>query len=160
MKISTIKKDARETLKGKWKKAVLITLVYLAISLVIGFVQRLIGTENVFYDILDWTYIVINVPLSFGLLISFIKLKKGEEVTCFDFFEDGFSRLKKSWGIRLHTWLKLLLPTIFLVITIIPLYIILILVFIFGLVPVRFFLCPIISSIMFIPPYKYIFNYT
>lgn len=129
MKISKIRKEARESLKGKWGKAALITLVYMAISFVVIWAQRLVREESAIYDIIDWAYILINVPLSFGFLISFIKLKRGEEVKSFDFFKEGFSKFKKSWGIRLHTWLKLLLPTIFLVITIIPLYVILLLIF-------------------------------
>lgn len=119
MKISEIRKDAREALAGKWGKAACITLVFLAISLIITYVQKLVGEESIIYDILDLVYFIINIPLSFGLLISFIKLKRGEEVKAFDFFQEGFNRFKKSWGIWFQTLLKLLLPTILLVFLII-----------------------------------------
>ena len=39
MLTSEIRREARESLKGKWGKAVCITLVFMAISMIIGFIQ-------------------------------------------------------------------------------------------------------------------------
>ena len=130
MKISEIKKEARESLKGKWKKAAIITLTFMALAFVIGFVQSYIGEENPLYSTIDLVFSIITVPLSFGLLISFIKLKRNEEVKNLDYFKEGFSRFKKSWGITFRTFLKLLLPMILLLITFIPIG----LIFIFVLI--------------------------
>lgn len=116
---SEIRKEAREALSGKWGKAVCIILVYLALSFIIGFVEGLVGEGTVLYTIIDLAYLVISIPLSFGLIISFMKLKRGEEVSCFDFFKDGFARFGKSWSIWAHTLLKLLLPIICLILIIV-----------------------------------------
>jgi len=127
MKASEIRKEARENLKSRWSKAVYITLAYMAISFVIGFIQEIFGEETIISKILDLVYIIINIPLSFGLLISFIKLKRGEDVKAFDYLNDGFNRFGKSYGIWFRTLLKLFLPIILLILTALPLYIILIL---------------------------------
>lgn len=112
MPASEIRKEAREALNGKWGKAVCIILAYLALSFVVGFVEGLVGEGTTLYYIIDLAYLVISIPLSFGLIISFMKLKRGEEVKAFDFFKDGFSRFGKSWGIWFHTFVRLLLPIV------------------------------------------------
>ena len=112
---SEIRKEARESLKGKWKKAVLITLAFLAVSMLMGVVQGFINEDSIIYDIVEIVYVIINVPLSFGLIISFIKLKRGEEVSAFNFIKDGFTRFGKSWGISFHTFIRLLLPLVCLI---------------------------------------------
>lgn len=116
---SEIRKEAREALRGKWGKAVCIILVYLVLSFIIGFVESLVGKGTVLYTIIDLAYLVISIPLSFGLVISFMKLKRHEEISCFDFFKDGFSRFGKSWGIWFQTFIRLLLPIICFVLIII-----------------------------------------
>lgn len=118
MKLSEIRKEAREALSGKWGKAACITLAFMVISFVVGFVQKLVGEESIIYDIIDLVYVIINIPLSLGLLVCFIKLRRGEEVNPFDYFQEGFSRFKKAWGIWAQTLLKLLVPTICLIILI------------------------------------------
>lgn len=119
MKLSEIRKDARDSLKEKWGKAACITLAYMLVSFVVTIVQKLIGDENIFYNILDFIYFIINIPLSFGLIVSFTKLSRGEDVKAFDLFKEGFYRFKKSWGILAQTLLRLLIPfTVFIVIMI------------------------------------------
>lgn len=121
MKSSEIRKEARESLSGKWGKAACITLTFLVISFAVGFLQGLVGEESAFYDLIDLAYGIISIPISFGLLISFIKLKKGENVKPFDFFKEGFSRFGKSYGIWFHTLIKLLLPTILFIVLLVAL---------------------------------------
>lgn len=116
---SEIRRDAREALRGKWGKAVGIVLAYMLISFIVGFVQGLVGEESILYSIIDLAYLIISVPLSFGLIISFIKLKRDEEVNAFGFLKEGFSRFGKSWGIGWHTFVRMLLPIVCLVLTII-----------------------------------------
>ena len=116
---SEIRRDAREALKGKWGKAVCIVLAYTLFSFLVGLVEGLVGEGSALYTIIDLAFLVISIPLSFGLIISFMKLKRDEEVSCFDFFKDGFSRFGKSWGIWFHTIIRLLLPIICLVLIII-----------------------------------------
>lgn len=116
---SEIRNEARESLKGKWGKAACITLAFLAFSMLVGFVQGFINEDSIAYDILEVAYLIINVPLSFGLIISFIKLKRGEEVSAFDFIQEGFNRFSKSWGIAWHTFIRLLLPIVCLVLIVV-----------------------------------------
>lgn len=119
MSPSEIRKEAREALRGKLGKAVCIILVYTAFAFIIGLIEGLAGEGSALYTIIDLAYLVISLPLSFGLIISFMKLKRDEEVSCFDFFKDGFSRFGKSWGICFHTFIRLLLPIVCLVLIII-----------------------------------------
>ena len=39
---------------------------------------------------------IIELPLSFGLLISFVKLYNGEDVKAFDFLTLGFSNFSRA----------------------------------------------------------------
>lgn len=108
MNASELRKEAREVLKDKWIKAVCITSIYMVLSYAISYIQYLLGAESIISDILDLVYFIINIPLSFGLVITFMKLKGNEEVKVYDFIKDGFSRFKKSFGITWHTFVKLL----------------------------------------------------
>lgn len=112
MPASEIRKEAREALKGKWGKGVCIVLAYLLISFIVGLVQGFVGEESVLYNIVEIANAIISLPLSFGLLISFIKLKRDEDVSAFGFLNDGFSRFGKAWGIWWHTFIRILLPII------------------------------------------------
>ena len=119
MPASEIRKNARESLTGKWGKGVCITLAYLLISFIIGFIQGLFKEGSITYLIIELAYLVISIPISFGLIISFMKLKRNEEVSAFDFLKDGFSKFSKAWGIGFHTFLKLLLPIICLILVVV-----------------------------------------
>ena len=110
MKASEIRKEAREALAGKWGKAVSIALVYFSITILISFIEGLAGEKTTLYNIIEVIYFIISIPLSFGLTISFIKLKRGEEVSAFSFFKEGFVRFFKSFGIWIFNLYKLLLP--------------------------------------------------
>lgn len=93
---SEVKRDARQSLKGKWGTGICIFLAFMLISWVSSFLG-IIST-------------IINVPLSLGFVISFMKLTRGEEVSAFGFLEDGFNRFGKSWGIAWHTFIRLFIP--------------------------------------------------
>ena len=119
MPASEIRKDAREALRGKWGKAVCIILAYMLFTFILSFIQGLFEGNNIVFFLIEVAILVISIPLSFGLVISFMKLKRDEEVSCFDFFKDGFSRFGKSWGIWFQTFIRLLLPIICFVLIII-----------------------------------------
>lgn len=123
MKCSEIKSKARESLTNKWGKAALITFCYFVIEFLINFmISGSKGSLPFLSSLLSIGNTVISVPLAFGFLISFIKLKRDEEVQAFDFFTDGFSNFGKAWGITWGIIKKLLVP----IIIIIVLYIVLI----------------------------------
>lgn len=114
MPASEIRKDAREALIGKWGKGICILLAYFLISFAEGFVQGVFetfcGEKSFIVSLINIAFVIINTPLAFGLVISFIKLKRGESVSAFDFLHDGFSEFGRAWGISLNTLVKLLIP--------------------------------------------------
>lgn len=119
MPSSEIRKDAREALIGKWGKGVCILLAYLLISFAEGFIQgifeNICGKQSALVSLISLAFTIINTPIAFGLVICFIKLKRGEDVSAFDFLNDGFSRFGRAWGIALNTFVKLLIPILCLV---------------------------------------------
>ena len=115
MSITEIKKEARDALKGNWGKAVCIILAYMLFTFALGFVEGFFEGNTVLFFLIEIAVLVISMPLSFGLLISFMKLKRGEDVKSFGFLKDGFSRFGKSWGIWWHTFVRLLLPMVCLI---------------------------------------------
>lgn len=112
MSISKIRENAREALTGKWGKGALITLAYFAIAFIIGLIQGLFEENSVMSSLLGIVSVIIEVPMSLGLVYAFMKLKRGEEVKAFDFLDMGFSNFGRSWKIALRTLLKLILPII------------------------------------------------
>lgn len=118
MKAYQIREQAREALKGKWGKGALITLAYLAFSFVLGFIAGLFGEDSLVYDLIEIATTIIQVPVAFGLVYAFIKLKKNEEVKAFDFLSLGFSNFKRSWVIILRVVLKMIVPFIVMVVSI------------------------------------------
>ena len=116
---SEIRKEAREALSGKWGKAVCIVLAYMLFVFALGMVEGLFVEIPYIYLIIEIAVLVISMPLSFGLIISFMKLKRGEDVKTFGFIKDGFARFGKSWGIWFHTFIRLLLPIICLILIIV-----------------------------------------
>lgn len=119
MTATDTRKKAREALTGKWGKGALIALVYALFS---GIVNSIVGKtdeNSSIRAILNIVVLIINVPISFGLIISFIKLKRGEEVSAFDFFKEGFSRFGRAWGLIGNTILKMIIPMILIILSII-----------------------------------------
>lgn len=112
------KKEAREKLSGKWGKGVLITLAYLLVTFLLGFFGEKINNEAITF-IISVVDLLIGIPLAYGLINSFIKIFDNEEVSVFDFFSTGFSNFSRSWGVAIFTFLKLLLPIVLMVISII-----------------------------------------
>ena len=113
MVASEIKANARKALAGKWGKAAILTLVYSIIVFVINFVCRLIPIVG------GIILFVISTPISYGLLVSFMKLKRDEDVNYTDFLNFGFSSFSKVWGVLGNIVLKMILPICLLVIFII-----------------------------------------
>lgn len=122
MTSSEIRQKAREALTGKWGKAALITLCYGLVEYLIGFVIGLFE-NNAFGLILSIANVVISVPLAYGILYEFIKLKRGEDFKVFDFFNLGFSNFKRSWQVAFSTIVKLIVPIIIIIVAFIVLFV-------------------------------------
>ncbi len=110
MVASELRAKARESLQGKWGKAALITLCYAVITFVINFVLGLIPVIG------SLVAFVISLPISFGILVSFMKLKRDEEVTYTDFLNTGFSNFGKVWGVFGNMLLKMIVPIVLVVV--------------------------------------------
>lgn len=113
MTSSELRTSAREALKGKWGKAALLSLVYALITFVISFVLKFIPFVG---SILQF---VISVPLSYGLLVTFMKLRRDEEVSYTDFVTTGFNSFVKVWAVFGNMVLKLIIPIVLVILSII-----------------------------------------
>ena len=101
MNLSEIRSKAREALKGKWKKVVVIALIHAAIIYGAQLISNLLG------GVLSIAVTICAVPIEFGLYISYMKIFKNEEVDYTDFLKDGFKNFGKVWGIVGNTLLKM-----------------------------------------------------
>lgn len=110
---SQIRAEARNSLTGKWGKAALLTLVLGVISYLISFLLNFLPVVGAIINL------VITPVLAFGFLVSIIKLKRNEEVGYIDFFKNGFNQFGKVWGVIGQTILKMILPVIALIISIV-----------------------------------------
>ena len=115
MNSSDFRAEARRKLEGKWGKAVCIVLANLAIAFVISFIAGLFPESMEIVVSLITT--IIELPLSFGLLISFVKLYNGEDVKAFDFLTLGFSNFARAWKISLNTLVKMIVPVILIIVS-------------------------------------------
>lgn len=114
---SDYRAEARRKLEGKWGKAALLVLAYIAIFFVLTMVANIIPVIG------QIALLVIEIPLALGFTISLVKFFKGEEVGYFEFFKSGFDNFKKSWGITFQTILKLLVPIILFVVSYILIFV-------------------------------------
>ena len=106
--------EARKHLVGKWNKGALITFCYSIIELVLELIGKGLMDNNALYLAYQIIFFIISVPLSYGFIISFVKLKRDESVNAFSFLQIGFSNFSRAWSIAWNTFLKLIVPFILL----------------------------------------------
>lgn len=102
MKRAEIKQQAKDTLKGRWGKAVGLYLVY---NLLIGAIGMVLAF---LYGIGPLVLTIISVPLSFGYIGVFLRFVRNENADYLDFFKLGFDNFGKAWSIVGYTILKLI----------------------------------------------------
>lgn len=112
MVAAEIRQSARNNLTGKWGKAALMTLVYSLIMFGIGFIAGILSIIPLLGFIANIGLYVIEIPLTYGLLVSFMKVKQAEEVQYTDFLTIGFSNFGRAWAVVGNILLKLLLPLV------------------------------------------------
>ena len=126
MIVSVLRKEARENLKGKWKKALLIMVVFYILTILIDFLKVWIATNTPYGTFANIVGIVINVALNYGLLASFIKLKRNENVNCLHSIYYAGRDVEKVWKNIGRLILKLLvyiiLLLLFLYLTVIEIF--------------------------------------
>lgn len=110
MSASQLRAKAREILQGKWGKGALITLSFALIIYIINLILMAIPILGAIASV------IISLPLSYGIMASFIKLIRGEEVKYTGFIKDAYNNLKKVWCIYGQIIKKLLVPIIIAVI--------------------------------------------
>ena len=115
---SNTRKSAREALAGKWKKGVLITLVYFLIEFLISILESAVEDSSVLSLVVGIANLLISVPISYGLISSFMKLKRGEDVDIAEFLNYGFSNFSRSWKVALQVILKMIIPVVLLIVCI------------------------------------------
>lgn len=115
MDSSNFRAEARKNLTGKWGKVALISLIYLLVFFVCGFISNHIS--GFFASIVNIAILVIEVPLAFGLVALFMKVYNGEDVNVYDFFQLGFNNFAKAWKIFGNMLLKLIVPVIIIVVS-------------------------------------------
>lgn len=59
---------------------------------------------------------IFEVPLSYAFTVSFMKLKKGENIKPFSFLENEQFKLKRAWAVEIRRIIKLLVPIIAIII--------------------------------------------
>lgn len=110
---SQIRANARESLSGKWGTVAILTLVFSLVTFVIAFILALIPIIG------NIIWIAIEMPISYGFLVSLIKIKRNEEVGYTDFLSLGFSSFSKVWGVVGNIILKMIVPICLLIVFII-----------------------------------------
>ena len=144
---SELRKKAREVLHGNWGKGVCITLAYLLINVFISCVLYLFRNNNTAYSILNIVQLIITLPLSFGFLICFLKFKRSEETGAFSFCSEGFSRFARAWSVFFHVLIKMILPIICLIFTILLMSLLIVISFkswIFAVIGVALYIACIV----------------
>ena len=120
MKISEIKNQASISLKGNLFKAILITLFYTLITLLIQFLLSkletiLLNSKTIFSIIKIITNISL-LPLSYGLIVSLIELSKNKNVNLTNFINESLLNYIKVIKIFLGIFLRILIYVAILVI--------------------------------------------
>lgn len=119
MTATDTRKEARNHLNNKWGKGALIAFCYFIIEMIMNFIVRLTENMDIIGFIVSIAQIIISVPLSYGIMISYMKLKRDEEVGAFDFLTSGFSSFVRAWKTGLSMMLKMILPIILTIIAIV-----------------------------------------
>ncbi len=114
---SEARKQARESLKGKWGVVALINLIFLAISIAVS----LLSSIPVLGFLIAIAGFIIDVPLAYGLIMSMMKVKRGNNVGYADFLTDGFANFGRAWALVGRLILKMIVPIILVVISVIVL---------------------------------------
>lgn len=101
MDSSQIRAKAREALEGKWGKVAIIMLIELAIIYAAELIAGFLG------GVLSIAIFVCTIPIEFGIVLSFMKVKRNKEVDYADFLTQGFKNFGRAWSVTGQTLLKL-----------------------------------------------------
>lgn len=111
MIISEVKKDAKIKLTGSYTKSIIIYFIYFLILFATSFLGMYIKNKYLNY-IYQIVVMIFTIPLSFGIIASFIKISRNEDVSFTDFIKIGFKNMKGVWRTYGRTLLKIIIPMI------------------------------------------------
>ncbi len=112
---SEARKQARESLRGKWSMVILAFLLYTIYSTLVSFLS-MIPFIGMLFSIAG---IIFLLPFAYGLLMSMMKLKRGESINCYDFFILGWQNFGRSWRLTGRFLLKMILPIVLILVGVI-----------------------------------------
>lgn len=104
--------EARKHLSGKWNKGALIAFCYFIVEYVLELIGKGLANNVSLFLAFQIIVFIISVPISYGFIISFVKLKRDEEVNAFSFLQIGFSNFSKAWSVAWNKFLKMIVPTL------------------------------------------------
>ena len=117
--IKEIKIKAKEKLKNKWMKGVMVFFTFLLLSLFFNILENQviymlkIPFPKMYLKIaLKVMYIIIRILLLYGIVSIFIKLKRNEELKILKVFKDAFFNFSRIWKITIAIIKKLSIPLI------------------------------------------------
>lgn len=111
MKLKDLHEEAKRCIKGNFWKLFFVILLNYLVSISLTAISETF--ESVIFNILFFvlTY-AITVPLSYGVIVSFMKSSREESFSVFDFISDGMKAFKRVWCVFGRTILKLIVPII------------------------------------------------
>ncbi len=113
-----IRAEARESLKGNWLIAIVVVVIVMVVSMVFSIAQKLTeGTDIYIFVSLAVTLfnLLIQTPLSFGMMVFFLKLIRNESPSI-DSLAEGFRRWGKVVLLTLLVLIKVLAWTLLLIV--------------------------------------------
>ena len=115
MKFNEINNEAKKYLKNNfWKLFFIIFINYIITTILSKFSNNF---ETVLFKLIYLTFLyAVTIPLSYGVLVSFIKISRNEPISILSFISDGMKSFKSIWKVVGRTILKLLFPIILLII--------------------------------------------
>ena len=102
--------EARKHLTGKWNKGALMAFCYFIVEYVLELIGKGLSKNTALYSAYQIIVFIISVPISYGFIVSFIKLKRGEAIDAFSFLQIGFSNFSRAWSIAWNKFLKMIVP--------------------------------------------------
>lgn len=117
--IKEIKTKAKENLKNKWMKGTIVFFTFLLVSVAFNILEnQVIYMFNIPFPkiylkiLLKVLYIIISIPLLYGVVSAFIKLKRNENFKILEVFKNAFLNFSKLWKIIIAIIKKLSIPLI------------------------------------------------
>lgn len=97
MIIRQLKKEAIEKLKGKWKKAILFMIIFYITNILISYIVSWVSSQTTYGMIINIFRIVVIVALNYGIVGSFIKIKRDEKVNFLHYIFYAGRDVEKVW---------------------------------------------------------------